>query len=246
METPSKVWLSPEFLGWDGYHQSHGGNNEKIVREHHSIWQHANELLVNRNDRHFVTSCLIQLNRVVDFRDKALDECYSFRKIPGLSRQSRHEIMELVGVVKPLMRKKLDSVRNRLMHIQGTEPPPVQECAELAEFVWYFLKSTDRIAAFPIETVQFYDNGADTDAFNPDVEVEIADSAWKLIVTAKVRPAHISSILIPEWVQIDTGTGLPWEAAETTTDGKAFRLRGIVVDSDQFVQSFVKKMFQVY
>jgi hypothetical protein len=43
--------------------------------------------------------------------------------------------MELVGVVKPLTRKRLDAIRNRLMHIPDAKVPPVDECADLAEFV---------------------------------------------------------------------------------------------------------------
>jgi hypothetical protein len=41
---------------------------------------------------------------------------------------------------------KLHDIRNRVEH-QDSSPPDVDECAQFAEFVWYFLKSTDSLAS---------------------------------------------------------------------------------------------------
>ena len=72
MAASSTIWVSPDFLGWLGSLTSYAWNDKRVVREHHAIWQHANELFAHKKDPHFVTSCLIQLNRAVDFRDSAL------------------------------------------------------------------------------------------------------------------------------------------------------------------------------
>ncbi len=37
-------------------------------------------------------------------------------------------------------------MRNRQVHWESESPPSLEVCRELAEFVWYYLKTTDRLA----------------------------------------------------------------------------------------------------
>ena len=48
-------------------------------------------------------------------------------------------------LIKPVMLGKLIQIRNAVEH-QFSDPPTQDSCIELAEFVWYFLRSTDSIA----------------------------------------------------------------------------------------------------
>ena len=148
--------------------------------------------------------------------------------------------MELLGIVKPVMRKKLNSIRNRLTHTQGAKVPTAEECGELIELVWYFLKSTDRLAALLFETVDFdYISDDGSIDFDFGVAVEIADDAWNLEIGGRWPKAQVSMTSVSGWLQI--------EALDRCfhQDEKAFGFgKGRLVRSE-FVQDFAKIMFEL-
>jgi hypothetical protein len=149
--------------------------------------------------------------------------------------------MELLGIIKPIMRKKLDNIRNRLTHIQGAKVPTAEECAEFIEFVWYFLKSTDRLAALPIETVTFDYIGDDARLTDFNAAVQIADDAWNLKISGRFPKAQVSMTSVSGWLQIEHGSGHYGEYE------KEFGIGGArLVRSEQFVQYFAKTIFELY
>lgn len=106
---------------------------------------------------------MFQLNRAVDFRDRLLARIYSFKHIPGSQRfRNQHEVMCKLGLILPLMKTKLDVVRNELMHKPEAAPPSIQVCRELMEFTWYYLRSTDRLCfERPVDVVSYWSAGSD-------------------------------------------------------------------------------------
>lgn len=239
VNTPSEVWVSPEFLNWSGYPTSYLLDEEEAVREQQEIWHHANLILENVRCTHDLVLCLFQLNRVVDFRDQLLEKCYGFRNLPGFSRRRLHDILEEVGLVKPIMRKKLNTLRNRLAHSQDAEIPTHTECEELSEFVWYFLRSTDRFSALPIATVDF-DYHRESDMFHYGVEITNARESWNIELLGRIDVAHFCMTYVDQWVRLTDVSVLKF------IDNNRVVVRGLVTGEQKFKLRFAKRLFEIY
>jgi hypothetical protein len=176
------VWLDAEFLQWESEVDSCYSVEAEPVRKHHAILRHAESLLHASATEYDLSSSIFQLNRVVDFRDKHLNDCYRFRKIPGFAKSNQSDIMEEMGIVKPLMRKKLDGLRNRVMHIANEPVPTLEVCLELSEFVWYYLRATDHMALSTAIEVVFRRGGAGTDEDVGVVICDVAPKSWIISV----------------------------------------------------------------
>jgi hypothetical protein len=61
------------------------------------------------------------------------------------------ELLEYVGLIKPLMLQRLIEIRNAVEH-EDASPPTLEELRIFLEFVWYFLRSTDNALRHPIES----------------------------------------------------------------------------------------------
>lgn len=84
-ENPVEMWVSLEFLSWGGYVQSSSIGNEKAIKDQYAIWKHAENLLASEDQNNF-TSCIMQLGRVINKREKLLNEYYNFRRMPTMKK----------------------------------------------------------------------------------------------------------------------------------------------------------------
>ena len=105
---------------------------------------HAYELL-NSNDEYSYIDAISNLRRAVNFRISDIYKNLGINslKITEFKEKEKLEVLEYLGIVKPLLIKKLLSIRNNIDY-RGSNPPTQLECSELADIVWYFYKSTDR------------------------------------------------------------------------------------------------------
>ena len=102
------------------------------------------------------------LKRAVDGRLRWLNTQYELNKMPLASKpDGLIDLCHRLGVLRSLMVSKLHRIRNRLEH-QDVHPPSEEDCGELVEFVWYFLKSTDsRAREVPYEFTLDAQGGVD-------------------------------------------------------------------------------------
>ncbi len=93
----------------------------------------------------------------------------------------QHEIMCELGLILPIMKSKLDALRNRLMHQPGVKPPASTVCRELLEFTWYYLRSTDRLCSKTADTFEM----SYTSKRNPtalSLTWEVIRGSWTILV----------------------------------------------------------------
>lgn len=143
--TTNVLWLSPEVLQWPA--RAEGGQQfeNAFVRAPYKHWEHAERVCKAADTKLHRVDVVSALKRAIDFRIKRLNELYQFKRIPHLAKQDGIiEFLASVGVIRPLILEKILTIRNRIEH-QDADPPNLNECLELVDFAWYFLRSTDEL-----------------------------------------------------------------------------------------------------
>jgi len=154
-----RIWLNPDFIKNCFYVQSHGVETDYKERlKLYEIYEHAENILSKNPNEHDLICAIFQLNRAIELRDKQLNKNYKFKKIPSLIKKyEQHLVMEELGIIKPLLKNKLNTIRNQSAHSTKYPALKLSEIKELAEFTWYFLRSTDLIASRKPDSI-IYDN----------------------------------------------------------------------------------------
>jgi hypothetical protein len=112
----------------------------------YSYLRHSEKLLSGVPERHSLIDVVSNLKRAVDHRIRHISTTYKIKTIPiYASKKEIWDILAELEVIKPVMLANLIDIRNAVEH-QFSNPPPQARCIELAEFVWYFLRSTDSLA----------------------------------------------------------------------------------------------------
>src|SRR6516165_6599061 len=163
------AWVSREVLDWP---TSTGLtlNGRSSWESHSEPRNDANDRLADGASEQARAVAILQLRRAVEFRDKVLRDTYSLDKIPGFPKTSYYKILLDVQVILPIMRKHLIDIRNAISHDDTEKPPDLHRCRELAEFTWYYLKSTDHLLSSPIATLDF--DSPDDDLGSCSISVE--------------------------------------------------------------------------
>lgn len=139
------LYLKEEIFSWhprtdsgnyakqDGWNRCYDYLNiaYKIIREHTAPFE--------------LIDCVSNLKRAIDHRIKKIASDYQFKSMSkvGLTQDNLQKF-EILGLAKPAIIKTITSIRNVLEH-QFKDPPSLDRCSELADFTWYFLKSTDSV-----------------------------------------------------------------------------------------------------
>ena len=145
-------WIDKEFLTWKSIVNDSIPQLIDQRRRPYEHWHHANNLLQKHCTEFNLIDVLTTLWRSVNLRLKQLNDIYRFKKIPVTNKPSGLlELMEYFGIIRPLMLKKLKYIRNAIEH-EDKNIPDIDNCIELSEFVWYFLRSTDPLAMKSIGT----------------------------------------------------------------------------------------------
>lgn len=137
------LWLSSEILRWTITNTELRTSLDDPGSRQHEFLEHADRLLASAHDPLTLADAIENLNKAVSQRVAKLTEVFSLKTL----RKSKHgkdsyELLEALGVIRPRMRGRLNDIRNAVNH-EDAIPPDMDECLELAEFVWYFLRSTD-------------------------------------------------------------------------------------------------------
>lgn len=120
--------------------------NEHEWKRPYDIWAHAEQVLSHSTTEFLRVDAITTMKRAIDHRVRMLNNSYSLRTIPIKDKPSEIlKLLEFVGIIRPLMLRKLLDIRNAVEH-EDTTPPDHDSCQIFLEFTWYFLRSTDRIA----------------------------------------------------------------------------------------------------
>jgi hypothetical protein len=147
------AWISCDIEKFDLCPEVSTPMDSAGVERPYEILKHVERLLLPSASRDDLVCAIIELRKVIRLRDKRLNKIYNFMNIPQFKKHSpnqkklsQYDIMEAVGIIKPIMRKEIIDVRDFVDH-EDKRPPNVSRCREFAEFVWYFLRSTDSLVA---------------------------------------------------------------------------------------------------
>lgn len=191
--------LSMEILSWSPASQGSSITNGTDWKRPYSYLKHAERLLSHDDDDHYRIDCIINLNRAIDHRVKLLAALYRFKKIPVLGKPEKLlDMLGYFGVARPAMLRELSSVRNLLEH-HYKAPPLLQRCQELAEFTWYFLKSTDYLSTSVLEGFLLYPSGV---KFSEKYWLEVTygpSSEWVCSIRGRVPAGFVGDESAGGW-----------------------------------------------
>lgn len=197
LHSTKEVWLLDSFFS--KYPPQRGGWYNTDIQKwksQYEIWQHADSLLLKTANDHELFCAIAQLNRAIEFRDNLLVELYNLKKIPGFQKlENKHEIMEELGIIKQVMKAKLNDIRNKTMHSADYESPTLNVCKELSEFTWYYLRSTDTLVAQPSTEIKANDGLDEQEEW---AEIAVCTKSWKINIRGKFSKHSLSFTQNPD------------------------------------------------
>ncbi|MFJ7913908.1 MULTISPECIES: hypothetical protein [unclassified Lysinibacillus] len=138
-----RKWISNEILNWESYSESSTVLEKEKGERAFRIWEHAKNLIENNETEFHLADGITNLKRALNHRLKLIEEIYGFKFVEINNKPKGYmEILEIFGVVRPFLMKRLLTIRNGIEH-NDEKPPSYERCIELLDVVWYFLKSTD-------------------------------------------------------------------------------------------------------
>jgi hypothetical protein len=201
-----EVWLNPNILTWDASVESSSVNQRNEWMRAHELWLHADNRLkkgVTREDRADVIGVL---RRVLNHRLKKLKAIY-LDNLPIIKKPAGTiERLALIGVIKPLMLHKLLEIRNAIEY-QDTRPPNERQCAELLEFMWYFLRSTDGLIRLVAESISFQKLNKQGEETPYGFTLETGPpEKWKNRIHGWFETKSVSLPTKPNWLKVEIET----------------------------------------
>jgi hypothetical protein len=138
-----KAWLSNTVFSWIPYLDGWSTKASENLMRPYTHWEHAQKLSNSETNPFVRIDIITTLKRSVDIRIRNLNDIYQFRNILFLKKtKSIIELLSQLEIIRPMMISKLNRIRNTIEH-QDKAPPSHDECMELVDFTWYFLRSTD-------------------------------------------------------------------------------------------------------
>lgn len=134
-----KIWLDDCVLNWY-INGTVGSPSEENIQECYDYFNYAESLIDDFDDKFHIQDCIKNLKYVVDKRIKQLERIYDFRSY--FPRKHILETYKQLGIVKGFVITKLFIIRNNIEHNE-LEYSDKEQCHDLLDTVWYFLKSTD-------------------------------------------------------------------------------------------------------
>lgn len=175
----NKIWVFEDVLYWNdiastGSHQYYGESKRS-----YEIWERANNL-VEKNETQFdLSDGITNLKRSLNHRLQLIEKIYNFKKINFDNMPKGYlELLESYGIVRPYLMKTLMQIRNDIEHNDAI-PPNQLRCKELADVVWYFLKSTDSIVLTVIDYIEFgfYNKNGEDTPYYFSIEIDYCNHA---------------------------------------------------------------------
>jgi len=158
-------------------------------RKQHEIWKHGNSMVSKpAASQQDLQSGIIQLQRSVELRDKLLDRLYSFDQIPG-KPGSKYTTMADLEIIRPTLKTRLRELRNKLSHEDDHADINRQDCDELVDTAWYYLKATDHLAQQCVTDVRWHQI---TEKRHYYVHCEFFRPDWQIRIEGKVSSDHLS------------------------------------------------------
>lgn len=135
------IWINDCILKWY-INGSVGTPSDENIQECYDYFNYAESLIDNFDDKFHIQDCIKNLKYVVDKRIKQIERIYNFKSYAP--NEHILETYKMLGIVKGFVIKKLFTIRNNIEHNE-LEYTDKEQCHDLLDTVWYFLKSTDNL-----------------------------------------------------------------------------------------------------
>lgn len=119
-----------------------------------------------------LTSAVLQLHRVIEFRDRELSKIYKWKELKKLHKYknlNEHELMHDLGLIKNNTKNEIFELRRKVAHFLGDPPEPAL-LRKWHEICWFYLRATD-----PFVTQLIYMFNLETTHDENGVEIFIPD-----------------------------------------------------------------------
>lgn len=240
--------MSRQVFGWIPFVEERASleNGTELSRSY-EIWDYADALVRTPRGPEDYASAIINFKRAIEFRDQILDSIYNFESIPGAvvikrelknKHDAKHDIMSALGLMRPTMKESLRKLRNGLIHDASCAVPDTEVCQRLSDFTWYYLRSTDFIAAQPVEKIIFSQEQPPYNCY-PVVHLElyIHRSPWSLEIDATLSNDLISPHERHDFVRV--------RVELTECDGDNTRVKGTICGPEEAQLAIMKRSFTV-
>lgn len=134
-------FISQEIFNWYNFSSTQRYNGENI-KECYDYLNHAESLIADFKDKFHIQDAIRNLKIVVDKRIKQIERIYDFKSY--FPKQHILETYKELGIVKGFVIRKLFTIRNNIEHNE-LEYSDAEQCQDLLDTIWYFLKSTDEL-----------------------------------------------------------------------------------------------------
>ena len=199
------AWLSSEVLVWNPEVQEQIGFDAADSDRAYELLTHTDKLLALAEvDDMYLVDVVTTLKRCLSQRLKHLNRLYDFSSAPIHDRPKRL-LDQLAGLnlVRPFLLQHLLEIRNAVEH-EDTHPPPRQRCAELADVVWYFLRSTDSLIRRRTSTFVLECPNTTSGPESPWIEVDaLGSSPWHFAFRGLIPRGILSPEEVREWLQLE-------------------------------------------
>lgn len=144
-EQTQSFWVSLDVLAWERF--AEGGalceDSLRLLRRPYELLDHVEKKLTGFPTELDLVDAVTTLKGAAFHRKDALERLYKLKHLP-ISDLPKDPLERLafLGILKPMVFRNLVDVRNYVEH-QDAKPPGMERGKELAEYVWYFLRSTD-------------------------------------------------------------------------------------------------------
>lgn len=247
LHASSRVVLDPAIWGrWtsDGHFStSLDGQTAARPYEHWTLAAELNTADANDIRRGAVVQ---KLWNAVDVRLRNLHNDYVMtrvRELIGLPRKTDTlEILEHLGLARPLILRRLKDLRNTVEH-QDRGAPTHAECANLVDSVWYFLRSTD---PFAVQRISSFDLSSDvlvsTDPERTQfVSIELDAKDWAVRLRGWFWPEELGVAT----EETNSGLVLVLEREPDRSDLDALYISGKVDTASEQLPALIRDVFAV-
>lgn len=205
------MWVSPEILNWFSRNAGSYYNTEDECRKAYEIWKHAENILLNQNNKLHLIDAVCALKRAMSHRLGILNNLYHFNNIPLPQKPKRIiEQLAFLGIIRPLMLKKLIDIRNLVEHANA-DPPDIDTCFEFLDIIWYFLRTTDRLVHLVADSIELCD-AYNYDNINYSISLDIdVLSSWCISGSGWLPFSFVSFDKIDNWIEVQTTSVTRWK-----------------------------------
>lgn len=160
------LWLSPVILDWNRDTLYRGTISNIDLFKPYELLKHAQKRISEVDDKgnpheeaFALGEAVSHLRGAIEHRQKQIIKSFNLSKlsVDGWPGGKDHDKLSELGIMRPLLVKKLIDLRNFVIHEQKyPHNDDKHSINELFEFTWYFMRSTDAFLSRKISGIILY------------------------------------------------------------------------------------------